>query len=156
MNKKDRDQEPEKKIQATKNNLLPWAVFVPTIIIVLLSLSPVVFPALLTRSTSPFQGVVATPEFVNPLQPGILAIPLVITNLVLLGIWIAYRKKKECRYRPMIFKFTNFEVARKQAIIGIIILVAIFSALTAGTLSKEETWVDYQGVKDRVATWTIS
>ena len=158
MNKKDKEQEPEKKTQITisKGNMLSWAVFIPTVIIVLLSLSPVVFPALLTRSTSPFQGVVATPEFVNPLQPGILAIPLVITNLILLGIGIAYRKKKECKYRPMISKFTSFEVSRKQAIICIIILLAIFSALTAGTLSKEETWVDYQGVKDRVATWTIS
>ena len=30
------------------------------------------------------------------------------------------------------------------------------SSLTAGTLSKEETWVDYQDVKDRVQSWTIS
>jgi len=140
----------------SKTNLLPWAVFVPTVIIVLLSLSSVVFPALLTRSTSPFQGVVATPEFVNPLQPGILSIPLVAINLILLGIGIVYRKKKECKYRPMVSRFTNFEVSKKQAVIGIIILLAIFSALTAGTLSKEETWVDYQAVKDRVQTWTIS
>lgn len=140
----------------SKGNILSWAVFVPTVIIVLLSLSSVIFPALLTRSTSPFQGIVATPEFVNPFQPGILAIPLVVINVILLGIGIVYRKKKECKYRPMISRFANFEISKKQAIIGIIILLAVFSALTAGTLSKEETWVDYQGVKDRVKTWTIS
>ena len=155
MSKKDKNPEKTQTI-IPKNNLLSWAIFVPTVIIVLLSLSSVVFPALLTRSTSPFQGIVATPEFVNPLQPGILAIPLVAINLILLGIGIAYRKKKECKYRPMISRFTNFEVSKKQAIIGIIILLAIFSALTAGTLAKEETWVDYQAVKDRVQTWTIS
>jgi len=148
-------QEPKTKTYS-KNNMLSWIVFIPTVAIVLLSISSVVFPALLTRSTSPFQGVVATPEFVNPLQPGILAIPLVAINLILLGIGITYRKKKECKYRPIVSRLTNFEVSKKQAIIGIIILLAIFSALTAGTLSKEETWVDYQGVKDRVQTWTIS
>ena len=155
MSKKDKETEKTQE-KISKNNILSWAVFVPTVIIVLLSLSSVLFPALLTRSTSPFQGTVATPEFVDPFQPGILAIPLVAINVILLGIGIAYRKKKECKYRPMISKLTNFEVSKKQAIIGIIILVTIFSALTAGTLSKEETWVDYQGVKDRVQTWTIS
>jgi len=155
LSKKDKETEKTQE-KISKNNILSWAVFVPTVIIVLLSLSSVLFPALLTRSTSPFQGTVATPEFVDPFQPGILAIPLVAINVILLGIGIAYRKKKECKYRPMISKLTNFEVSKKQAIIGIIILVTIFSALTAGTLSKEETWVDYQGVKDRVQTWTIS
>jgi len=137
-------------------SITSWIVFIPTVIIVLLSLSSVVFPALLIRSTSPFQGVVATPEFVDPFQTGVLAIPLVIINVILLGIGIVYRKKKECKYRPMIAKLANFEVTKKQALIGVIILVAIFISLTAGTLSKEETWVDYQGVKDRVQTWTIS
>ncbi|MDE1817951.1 MAG: hypothetical protein KGI19_05060 [Thaumarchaeota archaeon] len=156
MSKKNIRPEAEKTpFKISKNNILPWAVFLPTITIVLLSLSSVLFPALLTRSTSPFQGVVATPEFVNPFQPGILAIPLVVINVILLGIGIVYRKKKECKYRPMISKFTNFEITKKQAIIGIIILLVIFVSLTAGTLSKEETWVDYKGVKERLQTWTI-
>lgn len=144
------------KTRISKKTILPWAVFIPTITIVILSLSSAVFPALLTRSASPFQGVVATPEFVNPLQPGILAIPLVVINLILLGIGIAYYKKKECKYRGIISKITNFEPTKKQAIIAVIILLAIFIVLTAGTLAKEETWVDYQGVKDRVNSWSIS
>jgi len=156
LSKKDKKLPEKPQVRISKNNILPWAVFVPTIIIVLLSLSSVVFPALLTRSSSPFQGVLITPEFLDPFQPGILAIPFVAINVILLGIGIAYRKKKECKYRPMVSRFANFEVSRKQAIIGIIILVAIFSAITAGTLAKEETWVDYQAVKSRVQTWTIS
>ena len=151
----DDTQEPQTK-KYSKNNILSWAIFIPTVIFVLISLSSVVFPALLTRSTSPFQGVIATPEIIDPFQPGVLAIPLVVINVILLGIGIAYYKKKECKYRPMLSRFTSFEVSKKQAIIGIIILLAIFCTITAGTLSKEETWVDYQGVKNRVQTWTIS
>jgi hypothetical protein len=109
LSKKDNKPESEKtQFKISKNNILPWAVFIPTITIVLLSLSSVLFPALLTRLTSPFQGVVATPEFVDALQPGILAIPILVINVILLGIGIAYRKKKECKYRPMISRFTNF------------------------------------------------
>ena len=151
----DNTQKPETK-KYSKDNILSWAVFLPTVIIVLLSLSSVLFPALLTRSTSPFQGTIATPEFIDPFQPGILAIPLVAINVIILGIGIVYRKKKECKYRGIVSRFTNFEVSKKQATIGIVILLAIFCAITAGTLSNEETWVDYQGVKDRVQTWTIS
>ncbi len=155
MSKKDKPK-PEKILpKISKKHMLSGLVFIPTITIVLFSLSSVLFPALLTRSTSPFQGVVATPEFVDSFQPGILAIPLVVINVILLGIVITYRKKKECKYRPMISKFANFEVSRKQAIIGIIILLAIFSAITAGTLAKEETWVDYKAVKERVDSWSI-
>lgn len=143
-------------ISKRPKSILSWVVFVPTAIIVLLCLSSVLFPALLTRSTSPIQGILATPEVVDPFEPGILAIPLVVINVILLGIGIAYHKKKECKYRGIISRFTNFEVSRKQAIIGIIILLGIFSALTVGTLAKEETWVDYQNVKNRVQTWAIS
>ena len=94
MSKKDKIEPEKAQFKISRKHILSWAVFIPTISIVLLSLSAVVFPALLTRSTSPFQGVVATPEFVNPFQPGILAIPLVVINVILLVIGVTYRKKK--------------------------------------------------------------
>ena len=153
MSKKDK-QEPEKKTrELSKSKILSWLVFIPTAIIVLLSLISVIFPALLTRSTSPFQGVIATPEFVDPFQSGILAIPLVVINVILLGIGIVYHKKKECKYRPIISKFTNFEISKKQALVAVIILMAIFAGVTGGTLAKEETWADYKGVKETVQAW---
>ncbi len=154
MNKKEPEDSKPKIL--SRNKIISWAVFVPTIAIVLLSLIPAVFPALLTRATSPFQGVVASPEFVNPLDPSIIAVPLIVTSLVFLGITIAYYKKKECKYRSMIYKLSNFEFTKKQALIAVIVLLAIFAGLTASTLGKEETWVDYQGVKDRVNSWSIS
>ena len=141
----------ERTRQFSKNMILSWAVFLPTIIIVLLSILSVLFPALLTRSTSPFQGVVATPEFVNAFEPGILAIPLVIINLIVLGIGFAHYRK--IKITGLINKISGFELSKRQALIGIIILLAIFVAITAGTLAKEETWVDYKGVKETVQAW---
>jgi hypothetical protein len=97
-----------------------------------------------------------SPEFVDPFQPGFLAIPLVVTNVIIFGIILVYSKKKKCKYRPMVSRFTNFEVSKKQAIIVVIVILAIFASLTAGTLATEEQWVDYKNVKNRVQTWTIS
>ncbi|MDE1764439.1 MAG: hypothetical protein KGH88_09410, partial [Thaumarchaeota archaeon] len=62
-------------------------------------------------------------------------------------------KKKECRYRGNISRLSNFEVTRKQALIAVIVLLAVFAGITGGTLAKEETWVDYKGVKETVQAW---
>ncbi len=144
------------KTPIDKSKILAWAVFLPTVSVVFLSIIPAIFPALLTRATSQFQGPISMPDFVNPFQPGVLAIPIITINLILLAIGIAYHKKKECKYRPYLSKITNFELSKKQALISVIIILAIFAALTAGTLAKEETWVDYAGVKQRVQTWTLA
>ena len=158
MSKEKPKTEPEKKTIkiSPRSKILSWAVFIPTVIIVLLCLSSVLFPALLTRSTSPFQGVIATPEFVSPGEPGVLIAPLIILNLVILGIGFLYYKKKTEKITGVINNIQNFEISKKQAIIGVIILLAIFIAITSGTLAKEETWVDYKGVKDRLQTWKLS
>ena len=153
LSKKDK---PIQKPQSFSSKILPWAVFIPTLAIVLLSLVSAIFPALLTRTTSPFQGVVAMPEFVNPFQSGIIAAPLVLVNIIMLGIGFAYYKKKSKRLQEIISKITNFELTKKQALIGVIVILAIFVAITSSSLAKEETWVDYKGVKDRVQSWTIS
>ncbi len=139
-----------------KSKILAWAIFLPTVSVVLLSIIPAIFPALLTRASSPLQGPISLPEFVNPLQPGVLAIPIISINLILLAIGIAYYKKKECKYRPIIHKITNFDLTKKQALVAVAVILGIFVSLTAGTLASEETWVDYAGVKERVQSWNIS
>jgi hypothetical protein len=136
------------------SKILPWAVFLPTLVIVLISITSIVFPALIVRSTSLFHSDVLGTEIIDPFIPGVLAAPLIVINLLVLGFGVAYYKGT--KLRELVKKITSFEVSKKQAIIGIIIILAIFSAVTAGTLAKEETWVDYSKVKTRVQSWSIS
>lgn len=146
--------EPRPRSFSIKPHLLSWAVFVPTVVIVFISLIAVVFPALITRTASPFQAAVLSPNVVNPFQPGILAAPLVIVNIIILVIGIAYYKRSKCQAK--IKKVATFEITKKQAIIGVVAILVIFCAITAGTLAKEETWADYALVKARVQSWNIS
>lgn len=154
------DPQPKKadKVQkrgfSIKPHLLSWAVFVPTVVIVFISLIPIVFPALIARTTSPFQATLFSPNVVNPFQPGELAAPLVILNLIILAIGISYYKRSKCK--AYFEKIASFEISQKQALIGIIVIFAIFAALTVGTLSTEESWTDYINVKNRVQSWDIS
>jgi len=134
--------------------ILPWAVFIPTLVIVLISITSLVFPALIVRTTSPFHSDVLETEVIDPLTPGFLAAPLIAINLLVLGIGIAYYKG--IKIKGLVKKIANIEISKKQAAIGIIIILAIFCAVTAGTLAKEETWEDYASVKKRLSTWSIS
>jgi hypothetical protein len=148
-------QEPSPKAgRSIRPHLLSWAVFVPTVVIVFINLIPVVFPALIARTTSSFQAAVLSPNVVNPFQPGVLAAPLILVNIIILAVGIAYYKKS--KYEAYFKKIASFEISQKQALIGVIVILAVFAALTAGTLSTEETWGDYKDVKERVLSWDIS
>ena len=142
------------KVKQTTNKILPWAVFIPTLVIVLISITSVIFPALVIRTTSPFHSDILETEVIDPFTPGFLAVPLVIANVLVLGVGVAYYKG--IKIRDLVKKISSFEISKKQAAIGIIIILAIFCAVTAGTLAKEETWVDYKRIKERVQSWTIS
>jgi len=154
--KKSREEpKPENKANA-RNRITSWAVFIPTIIVLLFSLSSAIFPALITRSFSPIQGLVTGQDYVNPFEPGILAAPLIIVNLIVLGIGILYYKKKIPILARIINFISNFDLSKKRALIILGIILVIFAAATAGQLSSEETFDDYKDVKDATKYWRIS
>jgi hypothetical protein len=144
----------EKKKIISKAEILPLAVFVPTVVVVFISLISVVFPALVIRTTSVLQAAILNPNIINPYEPGILAIPLVGVNLAILGIGFAYYKGS--KGASLVKSISSFELSQKRALIAVIVILAIFCAITVGTLAKEETWVDYAAVKERVKIWSIS
>ena len=64
-----------------------YAVFFCALIVVLLTLTPVIFPALF----SSFFGMFT--ENLNPFELGYLAVFLIVSNVVIFGFSIAYYKK---------------------------------------------------------------
>lgn len=146
--------EPKKKIEISSRNILSWAVFVPTVTIVFISLIPVVFPALITRTTSPLQSEGYHANVIDPFQTGELAAPLIITNVIVLAIaiWYYKRSKIQERFRSI----TSFEVSKKQALVAVLAILVIFSGITVGTLGTQEIWTDFQNVKNRVGGWSPS
>lgn len=143
-----------KRSFSIKPHLLSWSVFIPTVTTVFINLIAVVFPALISRTTSPFQESVFSPNVVNPFEPGVLAVPLVITSIAIFVIGLAYYKRSKCKVR--FNKIANFEISQKQALIGVIAILVIFVAITVNTLGQEEQWADYSKVKPRVESWDIS
>ena len=139
------------KEQRPKASKVSWLVFLATLFIVLFSLTTVLFPSLVIRSSSPFTG---TP--INPYETGVWTYPLLATNFILLGIAILYKKNKISQIiKPIKFVF-DFEVSKETAFIVMIIFLATYASLTIPELSQEEGWDDYPAVKQRVQDWNPS
>jgi hypothetical protein len=129
---------------------ISYGVFFSTLFVVCISLVSVIFPALIVTIASPYA------TNLDPLETGPLAIPLIITNSILIGVGIAYHKRKlPTSVRKPIEFILNFEVSKRVAIIAAIILLAIYIGFSIPelTLNEEEQWGDYQVLKQALALW---
>lgn len=139
------------QIPRGSSSALNWAVFLITLEIVLISLTAVVFPALITRSVSP---VVISP--VDPMEPGILTIPILLTNFVMLGLGISYFKGKLPNQIIKSIKFIfNFEVSKKVAFVVLVVILGVYISSSINELSSEEALGDYSRVKKSVEAWSF-
>lgn len=134
-----------------RSTALSWAVFLASLQIVLLSLVPVLFPALVGRSVSPIASA-----HVDVWEIGVLGMPLLITNLVMLGIGLAYFTNKFPDKISNGIKFIfKFEVSKTVAFLVMVVMLGIYISFSISELSEEEPWGDYTGVKNTVDAWTI-
>jgi len=148
----------EDKLGQKTTSWIPWAVFIFTIVIVLLSLVSVVFPALIASGNSTIKnlqdlGVVLFE--VEPFQVGIWAVPLVVGNiLVFIGLALYFKKKLPDNFKNLIDYVFNFEISKKISAIVIIVLLSIYVGFSFQELTTEEEWEDYAGVKQRLERWS--
>ncbi|MEX0765009.1 MAG: hypothetical protein WEC35_03395 [Nitrosopumilaceae archaeon] len=145
------------QIQKQKTSKVSIAVFLATLVAVLISLVSVLFPALVASSVSNI------PEFVGlesvlpePFEVGVLAIPLVAANIISGAVAILYFKKvlPQQLLKAINFVF-SFEVSKRTAFVVMIVLLAVYVIATTSEITSEETWLDYKAVKERVQTWTV-
>jgi len=153
---KERSQEPS-RFKKIKPSPISWIVFFFTISMVLISLIPVVFPALIVTS---FTTVSDLEQFgisggeVDPFEAGPLAAPLFITSGVVFGLAILHFKNKIPQLSKA-FKFIfNFEIPKKIALIAMIVILAVYIAASAPELAEDQLYEDYVGVKKRLETWS--
>jgi len=124
---------------------------------IIISLIPVVFPALIATSfttVSDLQQFGVSGGEVNPFEAGPLALPLFITSGIIFGLAILHFKNKIPQLSK-VFKFIfDFEVSKKIAIITMIVILAVYIAASAPELAEDQQYEDYIGVKNRIDTWS--
>ncbi|MGQ0377398.1 MAG: hypothetical protein ACT4OW_07855, partial [Nitrososphaerota archaeon] len=129
---------------------ISYSVFFSILFVVCLSLVSVIFPALIVTIASPYQ------TNLDPLEAGPLAIPLVISNSVLIGVGLAYYKRKLPTYvNKPIELILNYEVSKRITIIVAIIMLAIYIGFSIPelTVNEEEQVGDYQVLKQALELW---
>jgi hypothetical protein len=137
-----------------KKRLASWIIFSSTILVVLISVTTVIFPTLVLRSF----GGIAEYSGISPFEIGILAYPVLIIDAIIFGIMILYIKNKLPQLLTNSIRFIfNFEVSTRIAFLIILIILGGYVTFTISELSTPERWPDYYlGIKPMIEKWTIT
>jgi len=161
--KKDQNDQPKKHSQddySIKRSLtwIPWAVFLFSISVVLLTLVSVVFPALIASSDSTIEELksIGVELFeVEPFQVGVWAAPLIIVNIfVFISLFLYFKKNLPQSFRKLVDFIFRFEIPKKVAFVVIVVILAIYVGFSWQELTIQEEWEDYPGVKQRLDRWS--
>ena len=120
-----------------------YIVFFCTLVVVLLTLTPVIFPALY----SSFFGMFT--ENLDPFELGYQSVFFIVSNVVIFGFGIAYYKKKiPSSLHDLVEKIRTFEISKRVAVISLAIILAVYIGLSAPELFLDESsqWSDYDAV----------
>jgi|TARA_B110000438_G_scaffold95559_1_gene94825 hypothetical protein len=121
-----------------------------TIFFTSLTVLTMIFPALFSSTFGIYS------ENLNPMEIGIYAIPVLLTNIVLLIFGFYYYKNK---LSPSLISGINavrsFEITKKTSFIVLIVIFAIYIGLSTPELFLDESlqWGDYGVLTDALKIW---
>jgi len=130
-----------------------FAIFVPALIIVLIALTTVVFPALVLRTMGGTEDYIG----INPFEVGVWAYPVLTTNVIVFGFAVLYWKNKIPQKIKNSLEFIfNFEVSKEITILAIIVILGFYILFTVPELFVKEWWPDYHTfIEPGLDDWTI-
>ena len=120
-----------------------YVVFFCTLIVVLLTLTPIIFPALFSSYFGMFT------ENLNPFELGYQAIFLIVSNIIIFGFGILYYKKKiPSSVHDVFERIRTFEISKRIAVISLAIILGVYVGLSTPELFLDEAkdWSDYHSV----------
>tara|TARA_Y100000590_G_scaffold246519_1_gene276937 strand:- start:1499 stop:2719 length:1221 start_codon:yes stop_codon:yes gene_type:complete len=136
--------------EQTSSRLVSYAVFLATLAIVGISVTSVIFPALIISNTY---------EFANDLEPfetNSWFPSIIISTSLLLAMGFLYKNKRlPCFFHTGIQFILNFEVSKKVSIITAIIILGIYIGFSSGELFIDETnqWSDFEILEESLEIW---
>jgi len=120
-----------------------YAVFFCTLVVVLLTLIPIIFPALY----SSFFGMFT--ENLNPFELGYQSAFFIVSNILILGFGVAYYKKKiPSSVYDVVEKIRTFEISKRVSIISLAVILVVYVGLSTPELflNEAQDWDDYKMV----------
>ena len=153
MSKKGLEENSDSNI--VKRGKLSWAVFLFTLFVVLISMIAFVFPALLISEMGSVNEIEKTGleglYKINPYELGYWAVPLFVSNIIVFTVFaLYYCNKLPDSIRHALESLFSFEISRKTAVVIFLIILAGYVAFSSVELTEDETWPDWNGVKERL------
>ena len=127
-----------------------YAVFFCTLVVVLLTLISLIFPALFSSYFGMFG------ENLNPFESNNQSIFLIASNVVLFGFGIAYYKKKiPSLVYDVVEKIRTFEISKRVAMISLAVILVVYVVSSAPELFIDEStqWSDYELLEAGLEIW---
>jgi len=127
-----------------------YAVFFCTLVVVLLTLISLIFPALFSSYFGMFG------ENLNPFESNNHSIFLILSNVVIFGFGIAYYKKKiPSLVYDVIEKIRTFEISKRVAIISLAVILVVYVVSSTPELFIDEStqWSDYRLLEEGLELW---
>jgi len=125
------------------SQIVSYVVFSCTLVIVLLTLTPVIFPALF----SSFFGMFT--ENLDSFELGYQSVFFIVSNVVIFGFGIAYYKKKiPSSLHNLVEKIRTFEISKRVSMISLAVILVVYVGLSTPELFLDESsqWSDYDAV----------
>ena len=140
------------QLKSHSTGIVSWIVFLITISLVLITLTTVIFPALILGS---MDGI-KSPTLINKFETGIWAYPVIITSIMVFTLTILYFKNKLPRTIIKLFQFIfNFEVSKRVAFYFIVAVLAIYVGFSIQEVFAPDPWIDYtRYVLPRLDNWS--
>ena len=120
-----------------------YVVFFCTLVVVLLTLISLIFPALFSSYFGMFG------ENLNPFESNNQSVFLIVSNVVLFGFGIAYYKKKiPSLVYDVVEKIRTVEIPKRVTIVSLAVILVVYVGLSAPELFLDESkqWADYVSV----------
>ena len=127
-----------------------YAVFFCTLVVVLLTLISLIFPALFSSYFGMFG------ENLNPFESNNQSIFLIASNVVLFGFGIAYYKKKiPSLVYDVVEKIRTVEISKRVTIVSLAVILVVYVGLSAPELFLDEStqWGDYRIIEEGLEIW---
>ncbi len=130
-----------------KTDFVTWALFLTTLVVVLISLTSAIFPVFITSSFGDYENLIGIDIF----ETGIWALPLLATNSIILVLGVLYKKKSLPNIIKKSINFIfRFEVSSKVAFFVILIVIGFYILFSVNELFNGVYFEDYDV---RVKAW---
>ena len=127
--------------------IISHLVFLFSITVTTLTIIPALFPSLYS-SLHRESIITSVDQFdfnINPLEPGLFFIPIILTGVLVLIISIIIKFKK--------IKLRSINLSKKYSYISMIIILSIFTMLSYDDITELELHEDWYFVKEGLMEW---